>query len=63
MPSSTTPFVRSPPALSPGNVADIPAVPARLASIPLSRQFLADQAYDACAFRQRLAEKKGALVV
>jgi hypothetical protein len=46
--------------LSPGNVADIKV--ALLASTPLSRQFLADQAYDARAFRQRLAER-GALVV
>jgi hypothetical protein len=48
--------------LSPGNVADITVAPALLASMPLSRQFLADQAYDARAFRQRLAER-GALVL
>jgi hypothetical protein len=35
---------------------------ALLASTPLSRQFLADQTYNARAFRQRLAER-GALVV
>jgi hypothetical protein len=46
--------------LSPDNVADIPVVPALLAGTPPSRQFLADQAYDACAFRQRLAEKGSA---
>jgi IS5 family transposase len=47
--------------LRPGNVADITVAPALLANTPLSRQFLADQAYDARAFRQRLAER-GALV-
>ena len=39
---------------------DVPVVSARLASTPLSRQFLADQACDACALRRRLAEKGSA---
>lgn len=41
---------------SPGNVADITVAPALLASTPHSRKFLADQACDARAFRQRLAD-------
>jgi hypothetical protein len=58
MPSSTTPFVRSLSAFCPAT--DVPVVSARLASTPLSRQFLADQACDACALRRRLAEKGSA---
>jgi hypothetical protein len=47
---------------SPGNVADIPVVPARLASTPLSRQFRADQATMHASFASAWP-KKGALVV
>jgi hypothetical protein len=43
--------------LCPCKVADITAVMSVLANRLLSRQFLADQVYDARAFRRRLAER------
>ena len=48
--------------LSGGNVADITVAPALLATAPLSRSFLADQGYDARAFREQIVER-GAIVV
>ncbi len=49
-------------ALSPGNVADITVAPELLATAPTSAMFLADQGYDARAFRHSLVAR-GALAV
>jgi transposase len=50
-------------ALSPGNVADITVAPNLLAAAPTSAIFLADQGYDARAFRQSLAARGARAVI
>ena len=50
-------------ALSPGNVADITMAPELLAAAPASAMFLADQGYDARAFRQSLVVRGARAVI